>query len=140
MRGQEGREMEISLIQSTIHDIPDLVRVHTAAFKTDQFSNFMLDGREKNAHQIIMQKSLKIWLADPTSKLVKAVASDGTVVGWACWSAKGKDDTDTSEAIPQPKRLKAPHCERIFLGRPVSATEKMKHREHQLNSSVADAQ
>ncbi|KAJ5137246.1 ATP-dependent RNA helicase dbp8 [Penicillium atrosanguineum] len=99
--------MEISLIQSTVHDIPDLVRVHTAAFKADQFSNFMLDGREENAHQVLMQKSIKIWLADPTSKLVKAVASDGTVVGWTCWLAKGKDDT--SETLPQPQSLKAPN-------------------------------
>ncbi|KAJ6115584.1 acetyltransferase [Penicillium sp. IBT 18751x] len=95
--------MEISLLQSNIHDIPDLVRVHTAAFKADQFSNFMLDGREENAHQIMMEKSLKIWIADPTTKLVKAVASDGNVVGWACFLAQGRDDT--SEACPQSQSL-----------------------------------
>jgi GNAT superfamily N-acetyltransferase len=47
-----------------------------------------------------MQKSIEIWHSDPTSKLVKAVAGDGTIVGWACWLTKGKDDQDISEDTP----------------------------------------
>jgi predicted N-acetyltransferase YhbS len=99
--------MDVSLLQATTDDIPDLIQVHTAAFKTDQFSRFMLRGREENAHQALMQKSIESWFADPTSKLVKAVLSDKTVVGWACWLAKGKDDP--SEASSKPKSLDVPN-------------------------------
>ncbi|KAJ5778785.1 acetyltransferase [Penicillium odoratum] len=101
--------MEISLSLVTTHDIPDLVRVHTAAFETDQFSNFMLYGREENAHQNVMQKSIEIWLSDPTSKLVKAVAGDGTIVGWACWLTKDKDDQDRSKALLKSRSLDTPN-------------------------------
>ncbi|KAJ5908736.1 acetyltransferase [Penicillium taxi] len=100
--------MEISISLATTHDIPDLVRVHTSAFKTDQFSNFMLHGREENTHERMMQKSIEIWLSDPTSKLVKAVA-EGTIVGWACWQTKDKDDQDRSEALRKPKTLTTPN-------------------------------
>lgn len=101
--------MEISLFLATTLDIPDLVRVQTAAFKTDQFSNFMLHGREGNAHQRVMQKSIEIWLSDPTSKLVKAVAGDGIIVGWACWLTKDKNDQDKNEALLKPRSLDTPN-------------------------------
>ena len=71
---------------------PDFVRVHTAAFKTDQFSNFKLHGCEENAHQRMMQTSIESWLSDSTSKLAKAVAGDGTIVGWVWWLNKDKDN------------------------------------------------
>ncbi|KAJ5684069.1 acetyltransferase [Penicillium maclennaniae] len=108
--------MEISLRQSKIHDIPDLVRVHTAAFKADQFSKFMLDGREENAHQIMMEKSLKIWLADPTTKLVKAVASDGSVVGHKVSNPPNDSETSSVNHSLQQKSEK-PKPPAQLLGR-----------------------
>ncbi|KAF4818817.1 hypothetical protein CGCSCA5_v004875 [Colletotrichum siamense] len=84
---------QASSVDFTIHyvspnDVDDLVRVHTAAFKTDQFSNLMLLGREDNAHQKLMRKAIEGWVAAPEASLMKAIDSSGRVLGWTCWIVK----------------------------------------------------
>lgn len=76
---------------TTSDDVPALVRLHTAAYQPDQFSNFMLHGREENTHQNLMTKSLAFWLSDPAAQLVQALDENiGKIVGWACWVRKGE--------------------------------------------------
>ncbi|KAF4833380.1 hypothetical protein CGCTS75_v003980 [Colletotrichum tropicale] len=84
---------QASSVDSTLHyvvpdDVDYLVRVHTAAFKTDQFSNLMLLGREDNAHQKLMRKAIEGWVTAPEASLMKAIDSSGRVLGWACWIVK----------------------------------------------------
>lgn len=74
-----------TLTQATAEDIPALVQVHTAAFRSDLFSHLMLLDRPDGAHQALMRKSIEHWLADPRSHVIKAVDANGQVLGWACW-------------------------------------------------------
>ncbi|KAJ6259691.1 hypothetical protein Dda_5329 [Drechslerella dactyloides] len=86
--------MGISLQQIDKSDIAELVKVHTDAFKADQFSNFMLSGKPPGAHESLMERSLNAWFSDPTYWMVKAVNDDGAIVGWACWLTKAMDNTE----------------------------------------------
>ncbi|KAF3902508.1 hypothetical protein ABW21_db0204255 [Orbilia brochopaga] len=95
--------MGVSIQQAVESDIPELVQVHSKAFKADQFSNFMLSGKPPGAHEDMMERSLKFWFSDPTVWLVKAVNDDGAIVGWVCWltktveKAERKEEKGTSE-------------------------------------------
>jgi hypothetical protein len=53
------KEAGIFLVHVTSNDVPALVKVHTAAFKSDQFSNLMLLNRDENAHQTLMHRSIE---------------------------------------------------------------------------------
>ncbi|KAK6336237.1 hypothetical protein TWF696_001799 [Orbilia brochopaga] len=86
--------MGISLQEIVESDIPELVRVHSKAFKADQFSNFMLYGKPSGAHESLMERSINAWISDPTVWLVKAVNEDGTIIGWACWLTKTVDNAE----------------------------------------------
>ncbi|KAI8265415.1 hypothetical protein K4K58_011346 [Colletotrichum sp. SAR11_239] len=84
---------QASSVDFTLHyvvpdDVDDLVRVHTAAFKTDQFSNLMLLGRAVDAHEKLMRKTIEGWVTAPEASLMKAIDSSGRVLGWACWIVK----------------------------------------------------
>ncbi|KFY84573.1 hypothetical protein V500_09199 [Pseudogymnoascus sp. VKM F-4518 (FW-2643)] len=85
MSDQDNIRAAAMLAPATANDIPALVRVHTAAFKSDQFSHLMLLQRPDDAHQTLMQKSIDYWFADAHAQIIKAVDTDGQVVGWACW-------------------------------------------------------
>ncbi|KAF3909933.1 hypothetical protein ABW20_dc0101377 [Dactylellina cionopaga] len=85
--------MGISLQQIVKSDVAELVRVHTNAFKTDQFSNCMLSGKPPGAHENLMERTLDVWFSDPTVWMVKAVNEDGAIVGWVCWLTKTVDNT-----------------------------------------------
>ncbi|KAK2743147.1 GNAT family [Colletotrichum kahawae] len=93
----------------TIHhvapdDVEKLVRVHTAAFKTDQFSNLMLLGRDDDAHQKLMRKAIEGWVSAPETRLMKAIDASGCVLGWACWVVKdatGGDGAAVAKAESQ---------------------------------------
>lgn len=90
--------LSFQLTSARSKDVPALVQLHTAAFQSDQFSNFMLYGREHNAHQTLMTKSLAFWMSDPAAQIVQAVDSaTGHVLGWACWVRKGEEDTSVSQ-------------------------------------------
>ncbi|KAI8276650.1 hypothetical protein K4K59_009698 [Colletotrichum sp. SAR11_240] len=91
---------QASSIDFTIHyvspdDVDDLVRVHTAAFKTDQFSNLMLLGREDNAHQKLMRKAIEGWVTAPEASLMKAI--DSSAVAQA--ESKGGSSVDKAEGV-----------------------------------------
>ncbi|KAK1634012.1 hypothetical protein BDP81DRAFT_433544 [Colletotrichum phormii] len=80
---------QVSILAVEPNDIDDLVTIHTAAFKTDQFSNLMLLDREEGAHQNLMHKSILHWLSNSSStKLFKAVDKEGKILGWSCWVVK----------------------------------------------------
>ncbi|KAB5580587.1 acyl-CoA N-acyltransferase [Coniochaeta sp. 2T2.1] len=91
-----------TLSLATTEDIPYLIRVHTAAFRSDLFAHLMLllnksDEGEDGAHQEFIRKSIEQWLADPdgTTQVVKAVDEEGgQLVGWACLVVKRKADGD----------------------------------------------
>lgn len=97
-----------TLTEATIEDVPDLIRVHTAAYRSDLFSNLMLLNRSDEMHQALMQNSIEHWLAEPQAHIIKAAGADGQIVGWACWVLKerpiaaGKADKPTEEtgAVP----------------------------------------
>ncbi|KAK2044757.1 acyl-CoA N-acyltransferase [Colletotrichum somersetense] len=78
----------VSLSPVQPDDVPDLLRVHTAAFKTDQFSNLMLLNRDEDAHQEVMGRSIRRWMSDPAARLTRALDADGRLVGWSCWIVK----------------------------------------------------
>ncbi|GJC79840.1 hypothetical protein ColLi_02678 [Colletotrichum liriopes] len=79
-------------------DVPTLLKIHTAAFKTDQFSNLMLLGRADNAHQELMGKSIRRWMSDPAAKLTKALDTNGQLVGWSCWIIKTRYEEESTPA------------------------------------------
>lgn len=87
-------------------DVPELVRVHSAAFKTDQFSNFMLNGKPPGTHESLMERAIQSWISDPTSRIFKAVNEDGIIVGWACWLTKEKQPISDK---PVPKSTLPPN-------------------------------
>lgn len=78
-------ELKISLLPVDLGDIPQLVKIHQAAFESDRFSNLMLLGRDPDAFRSLLLKSIETWMADPNAQLIKAVAEDGDIVGYACW-------------------------------------------------------
>ncbi|KAK1589882.1 acyl-CoA N-acyltransferase, partial [Colletotrichum navitas] len=78
----------VSLSPVQAEDVPALLRVHTAAFKTDQFSNLMLLNRDEDAHHEVMGRSIRRWISDPAAKLTRALDEDGRLVGWSCWIVK----------------------------------------------------
>ncbi|GKT44796.1 uncharacterized protein ColSpa_04977 [Colletotrichum spaethianum] len=88
----------VSLSAVQADDISSLLKVHTAAFKPDQFSNLMLLNRDENAHQELMAKSIQRWMSDPTAKLTKALDANGKLVGWSCWILKTKYEEGTMPA------------------------------------------
>ncbi|KAF3806768.1 hypothetical protein GCG54_00000134 [Colletotrichum gloeosporioides] len=93
---------QASSVDFTLHyvapgDVDDLVRVHTAAFKTDQFSNLMLLGRADDAHEKLMRKAIEGWISAPYTSFMKATDASGRVLGWSCWQVK--DDTGEWEAV-----------------------------------------
>ncbi|KAK6535730.1 hypothetical protein TWF694_002179 [Orbilia ellipsospora] len=103
--------MGFSLQQVEDGDVAELVRVHSRAFKTDQFSNFMLSGKPPGTHESLMERSIRAWLSDPTVWMVKAVNDDdGAVVGWVCWLTKTMDKA-TTQARPETKGKSPPNVE-----------------------------
>ncbi|KAK1992584.1 acyl-CoA N-acyltransferase, partial [Colletotrichum falcatum] len=93
----------VSLSPVEADDVPALLRVHTAAFKTDQFSNLMLLNRDEDAHQEVMGRSIRRWMSDPDAKLTRALDADGRLVGWSCWVVKAGYEEE-----PAPAREPAP--------------------------------
>ncbi|KAF3907053.1 hypothetical protein AA313_de0208847 [Arthrobotrys entomopaga] len=100
--------MGFSLQQITESDIAELVRVHANAFKTDQFSNFMLDGKPPGTHENLMERSIRAWLSDPTVWMVKAINDDGSIVGWACWLMKSAERSTAPETKESKSNLVPP--------------------------------
>ena len=50
-------------------EISTLVSLRASAFQSDQFSNFMLLGREEDTHERLMRQSIKTWLCEPVPEL-----------------------------------------------------------------------
>jgi GNAT superfamily N-acetyltransferase len=94
--------MEVTILPASTDDIPDLLRVHECAFKSDHFSNFMLADRDGNVHHNLMKRSIETWLSSYTSQLVKAMANDGNIIGWVCWLVK---EEEKSEPFIKPKDI-----------------------------------
>ncbi|KXH67652.1 acetyltransferase [Colletotrichum salicis] len=87
---------QVSILAVEPNEIDDLVAIHTAALKTDQFSNLMLLNREEGAHQNLMRKSILHWLSNSSStKLFKAESDQ-----------KKPDESKASEASSDPKSNK----------------------------------
>ncbi|KAJ5279351.1 acetyltransferase [Penicillium angulare] len=82
--------MIASILPIHQHDGPELARVHAAAMKTDQFWQFMLQGKPPFTHEQIMVRHIGSWIADPTARILKAVNEDGAIIAWACWLTKEK--------------------------------------------------
>ncbi|KAK9772695.1 putative N-acetyltransferase domain-containing protein [Seiridium cardinale] len=94
-------KLEISLLPATCSDVPELLKVHVAAFQSDQFSNLMLLGRDPNEFERLLSKSIETWMSDPNAQLIKAVAKNGAIVGYACWVTE--DGPDVEQDLPKPK-------------------------------------
>lgn len=90
-------QLEISLLPVASSDIPSLVTIHQTAFESDRFSNLMLLGRDPDAFKGLLLKSIDTWMADSNSQLIKAVAENGDIVGYACWVTE-----DAPEVTQQP--------------------------------------
>ncbi|KAI0130554.1 acyl-CoA N-acyltransferase [Xylariales sp. AK1849] len=95
----------IALVPVTSRDLAALVEVQIAAFESDQFSNLMVLGRDKDAHQKHLSKSLELWMSDPASHLVQAVDTAAETVGWSCWVLKREDseETDSEDSLHRSK-------------------------------------
>ncbi|EXF76159.1 acetyltransferase [Colletotrichum fioriniae PJ7] len=112
MSDQDPKDTQyhVSICAVESSDIDDLVMIHTAAFKSDQFSNLMLLDREEGGHQNLMRKSIFHWLSSPsTTKLFKVVEGNGKILGWSCWVAKElqrkKPDESKSSETPSDPNL-----------------------------------
>ncbi|KAJ6005813.1 acetyltransferase [Penicillium sp. IBT 35674x] len=91
--------MNFTLRRTNDNDLTELVQVHSAAFKTDQFLNFMLHGKPEGTCESLMERSIKGWLDDPTSSMVTAVRDDGVIVGWACWLRKETEQSERATLV-----------------------------------------
>lgn len=88
----------VTIIPATEDDIPALIKIHTAAFRSDLFSILMLLNRDEDAHQNLMRKSIDHWFADPHTQIIKAVDHDtGQILGWACWALKGAESDEVEK-------------------------------------------
>lgn len=128
---EKGREHypDLRLTPVTSNDIPALVRIHKAAFETDQFCKFMLYGRDKNTHQIRLTKSLASSMSDQAAQVIQALDNaTGQVLGWACWVKKGEKavSQDPEPSIPQQDvtQAKMPAVKEP-MSAPMSARQKM---------------
>ncbi|KAJ5740136.1 acetyltransferase [Penicillium malachiteum] len=123
----------VSLHPISPSDVADLVRVHSAAFKTDQFSNFMLDGKPPGTHESLMERSIQTWISDPTSQLCKAVTEDGDIIGWACWLTKDKSQEKNEPARPvaqpNPAHIDKPDPPTRVIGRQMRSDSMAKEAE-----------
>lgn len=99
------RQAEVLLVPATSSHVLSLIKVHTASFKSDQFSNLMLLGRDDNAHQRLIAKSIDSWMSDSASQIIVAIDANREVIGWSCWVLKGEDDNnvDPSDSTSMPK-------------------------------------
>ncbi|TDZ30454.1 hypothetical protein C8035_v002439 [Colletotrichum spinosum] len=77
--------MDIRITPASPDDVQQLVKIHTAAFASDRFSQLMLLNRGPHAHEALMLRSIEEWAANPAAKLYRAVDAQGQVVGWSCW-------------------------------------------------------
>ncbi|KAH8894508.1 acyl-CoA N-acyltransferase [Thozetella sp. PMI_491] len=112
----DGQEKpSISLLPITTDDVANVVKLHTDAFRADQFSNLMLINRDADAYANIMHKSIGAWMADPAAQLVQAVDANGEILGWTCWLVK-EESTDkpspgekvkSDQQSPDPKPLES---------------------------------
>lgn len=94
-----------SLRRATRADIPTLVAIFEAAFRTDRHTRVKaLDGNPQ-ALGNGMRDALLSWSDAPTRCAVLVATEDasGTILGWACWSRHGCADTLT----PAPARQHA---------------------------------
>ncbi|KAJ5803023.1 acetyltransferase [Penicillium pulvis] len=91
--------MGFTLRRTNGNDLTELLQIHSAAFKTDQFLNFMLHGKPEGTRESLMERSIKAWLDDPTSSMVTAVRDDGVIVGWACWLRKENEKPESATSI-----------------------------------------
>lgn len=91
--------MGFTLRRTNDNDLTELVQVHSAAFKTDQFLNFMLHGKPEGTRESLMEQSIKAWLDDPKSSMITAVREDGVIVGWACWLRKEKENPERASSV-----------------------------------------
>ena len=96
--------MGVQYIPATSVDVLELAKVHNSAFISDTFSQFMQQNKPSNAHQGLMEKSLNIWFQAPDSKVLKAVDSEGNIVGWTCWLVKELPLPAAQEQPPQEKQ------------------------------------
>jgi ribosomal protein S18 acetylase RimI-like enzyme len=94
----ERQPQDIKLTTATLADLPNLLKVHTAAFRSDQFSNLMLLNRDESAHERLMTKSIEFFLSQPDTKLVQAIDPDGQMLGWSCWVIKDQKEEDRDSA------------------------------------------
>ncbi|KAK6069158.1 acetyltransferase [Seiridium cupressi] len=95
-------KLEISLHPATSNDVPELLKIHLAAFQSDQFSNLMLLSRDPNEFERLLSKSIETWMSDPNAQLIKAVAKNGAIVGYACWVTE--DAPDIEQDLPKPEK------------------------------------
>ncbi|KAK6069462.1 acetyltransferase [Seiridium cupressi] len=97
-------KLEISLHPATSNDVPELLKIHLAAFQSDQFSNLMLLSRDPNEFERLLSKSIETWMSDPNAQLIKAVAKNGAIVGYACWVTE--DAPDIEQDLPKPESVR----------------------------------
>lgn len=80
----------INLLPATLADIPILATVSHAAFAKDKHTHLKA-LRAGYDHGAVMTEALASWMSRPASKctVIKAVTSEGEIVGWACWAFAG---------------------------------------------------
>ncbi|KAK6203669.1 hypothetical protein LQW54_008875 [Pestalotiopsis sp. IQ-011] len=94
-------QLKTSLLPVDLGEIPHLVKIHQAAFESDRFSNLMLLGRDPDAFKGLLLKSIETWMEDPNAQLIKAVAEDGDIVGYACWVTEDAPEVKQPTTKPE---------------------------------------
>jgi GNAT superfamily N-acetyltransferase len=123
--------MAVTIADATTRDVPALVDLHTAAFRSDLFSKFMLLDKPDNAHQLLMARSIHHWLEVSSAHIIKAVDNDGKIVGWACWVLKEaeRNQPDDMEGVPSSPPATTPSIQQPAPSDSASNLGGLMHRE-----------
>lgn len=130
----DTNKIKVTLGPVTDDDVLNLVEMHTAAFKSDQFSNLMILNPDEKAHQRLMQKSIQSWISDPAAQLIQATDTSEEVLGWACLVLKGVDSdkpdaSDLSTPSTESKHRLSSDTIRSKVGREAELVHQLPKKE-----------
>lgn len=90
----------MTLTRASVSDIPNLVRIHLAAFAYDSAARLIL--RNKDNHKGKLQSMLESEMSNPKGSLIKAISKEPRdILGWLGFGLVGYPDLDEERAIPE---------------------------------------
>jgi len=130
---------KVTLAPVTPDDVPQLTKLHAAAFKSDLFFNLMMLHRDEGAAAPLIQRGIEADMSNPNATLIKAMDENGDIVGWACWELKGdtKEPGPDVAATPAPAPEAQPKSESVQTDTTAAKAEHVAGSEQQSSQSEA---